>query len=235
MVVDTTSKWAEVEIDNYALTSSSTIHQLEKMFTQHGYPSIMVSNNASIFHSEEFSEYCIKNGIHQKFIAPNYPATNGLAERNVQTLKRRLTAMQEDPVPLKNKLQTILRYYCVTPLTSGKSLAELYLQRKLRFSLDAIFPRYKSSTSSLDKIRTRTLSEGQRVIVCIFQNNRFIRSLGEIKQKVGIYHYQVTLDSGRIIKRHINQLRSILVPKQNHVHFQHIIPAPIPTPEVIDQ
>lgn len=130
------------------------------MFTQYGYLSIMVSDNASIFYSEEFSEYCIKNGIHQKFIAPNY-------SWNVQTLKRRLTTIQEDPMLLKNKLQTIL-YYRVTPLASGKSPAELYLQRKLRLRLDAIFPLYKSSANSLDKIRTRTMSEGQQVIVRIF-------------------------------------------------------------------
>ncbi|UYV79172.1 hypothetical protein LAZ67_17001347 [Cordylochernes scorpioides] len=54
----------------------------------------MVSDNASIFTGDTFSNYCLENGIRQKFIAPGYPATNGLAERNVQTLKNKLKMFQ---------------------------------------------------------------------------------------------------------------------------------------------
>jgi transposase InsO family protein len=48
---------------------------------------VMVSDNATIFVSEQFKSYGTQNGIFQKFIASGHPATNGLAERNVQTLK----------------------------------------------------------------------------------------------------------------------------------------------------
>lgn len=53
----------------------------------------MVSDNATIFVSETFKEFYKKNGIFQKLIAPGHPATNGLAERNIQTLKQRLKSM----------------------------------------------------------------------------------------------------------------------------------------------
>lgn len=50
----------------------------------------MDSNNAKVFVSDEFQLDCAKNGIFRKLIAAGHPATNGLAERNVHSLKNRL-------------------------------------------------------------------------------------------------------------------------------------------------
>jgi transposase InsO family protein len=60
------------------------------IFAIHGYPHVIMSDNATIFASDQFKSYCGQNGIFQKFIAPGHPATNGLIEPNVQTLKTRL-------------------------------------------------------------------------------------------------------------------------------------------------
>ncbi|XP_008484885.1 uncharacterized protein K02A2.6-like, partial [Diaphorina citri] len=101
--VDAKSKWAEVKIIKDAPNSSNTINLLENIFSVHGYPQVMVSDNASIFQSEEFHAYCSNHGIFQKFIAPGHPATNGLAERNVQTLKHRLKAVSNEPMSMQMK------------------------------------------------------------------------------------------------------------------------------------
>ncbi|XP_017304557.1 uncharacterized protein K02A2.6-like, partial [Diaphorina citri] len=145
-----------------APTSSSTIELLENIFSSHGYPVVLVSDNHSIFQSEQFHTYCTDRGIFQKFIAPGHPATNGLAERNVQTLKNRLKTMAQDSTPLHVKLQEILLRYRATPLACGKTPAELYLKRNVRIRLDAVFPYRPQPTSDYSK-PIRSLQEGERV------------------------------------------------------------------------
>lgn len=90
VLVDAKSKWTEIEIINEPPIAAITIDRLNKIFTTRGYPAALVSDNASIFTCPTFRNYCKDNGIFQKFSAPNHPATNGLAERMVQSLKKKL-------------------------------------------------------------------------------------------------------------------------------------------------
>jgi len=87
IVIDARSKWAEIRIIKDAPTSEKTIELLKEIFSTHGFPRVMVSDNATIFVSEPFKQFCRESGIFQKLTAPGYPATNELAERNIQTLK----------------------------------------------------------------------------------------------------------------------------------------------------
>lgn len=210
--VDAKSKWAEVRISKVTPDSSKTIDLLEDIFAFHGYPKQMVSDNATIFKSVEFLNYCKNSGIFQKFIAPGHPATNGLAERNVQTLKHKLQATSNEQIPIQEKLRKILFRYRATPLACEKSPAELYLKRKLRIRLNAIFPN-KSKPSSYDSKPTRSLNVKERVQVRFFKNNKYVWEFGEVSKKIGKLHYLILLDNGRVIKRHINQLYMTLVNK----------------------
>lgn len=81
VVVDAKSIWIEAGISSSAPSSSSTIETLQTIFTRNGYPEVMVSDNATIFKSIEFNEYCKNRALFQKFIPPGNPSTNGLAER----------------------------------------------------------------------------------------------------------------------------------------------------------
>ncbi|XP_054288024.1 uncharacterized protein K02A2.6-like [Macrosteles quadrilineatus] len=156
-----------------------------------------------------------------KFIAPGHPATNGLAERSIQTLKNRLKAVSTDQTPIQTKIQNILQRYRATPLACGQSPAELYLHRKIRIRLNAIFP-YKPQPSTTQSSPARSLYVGERVQVKLFINNKNIWQFGQVKKRLGKIHYLVVLDSSdRILKRHINQLRPTLVqsPKTKNVTF----------------
>ena len=88
-VVDAYSKWLDVAIVNSA-TSTATIESLRRMFVTRGIPESIVSDNATVFASEEFTEFVTMNGIHHIRSASHHPATNGLAEHTVQTLKKSL-------------------------------------------------------------------------------------------------------------------------------------------------
>ena len=57
----------------------------------------------------------------------------------MQTLKQKLTKMSAENLMMEAKVQEILMKYRATPLVFGQPPAELYLGRRLRLSLDAIF------------------------------------------------------------------------------------------------
>ena len=91
VVVDSHSKWLDaIPVANS--NSSNTIRELRKLFTTHGIPEVIVSDNGTAFTSVDFSDFMAKNGVKHLKTAPYHPATNGLAERAVQTFK---TAMKK--------------------------------------------------------------------------------------------------------------------------------------------
>nr|XP_014274728.1 uncharacterized protein K02A2.6-like [Halyomorpha halys] len=100
LCIDTKSKWLEVRVVRDAPTTQVTINLLDDIFSNHGFPNQIVSDNASIFEL-----YCKVQGISQLLIAPGHPATNGLAERSVQTLKGRLKAIASEPGTMSEKVQ----------------------------------------------------------------------------------------------------------------------------------
>ena len=89
VVVDAHSKWPEV-VSVSSTTSSSTIEVLSDLFARFGIPEQIVSDNGAQFVSEEFQAFVRSNGILHLTSAPYHPATNGLAERAVQTFKQAL-------------------------------------------------------------------------------------------------------------------------------------------------
>ena len=130
VVVDAHSKWPEV-IPASSTTSSSRF----------GIPEQIVSDNGAQFVSEEFQAFIKSNGIRYITSAPYHPASNGLAERAVQTFKHALRSMHQSSKPVKEKLAKFLIAYRNTPhSTTGVSPAQLILGRPLRTRQDLVKP-----------------------------------------------------------------------------------------------
>ena len=70
-------------------TSTTVINLSRRLFAQFGIPEVLVTDNASCFVSEEFETFLSKNGFKHILSAPFYRATNGLAERAVQIVKKK--------------------------------------------------------------------------------------------------------------------------------------------------
>ena len=87
LVIDAFSKWLDVYMVQSA-TSQATIDKLRVSFAIHGLPDVIVSDNGSCFTSGDFEAFCHCQGIIHTKSAPYHPATNGLAERAVQTFKQ---------------------------------------------------------------------------------------------------------------------------------------------------
>ena len=138
VTVDTHSKWIEADIVDNA-TSTGTIRKLRQMFATHGTPETMVSDNGSIFTSKEFQQFVKLNGINHVTTAPYHPASIGLAERAVQTLKIGLKKITSGA--LEDRLARFLFQYRLTPhSTTGTSPAELLMGRKPHSILDLMKP-----------------------------------------------------------------------------------------------
>ena len=140
VVVDAHSNWPEVVLVS-STTSSSTIEVLRDLFARFGIPEQIVSDNGAQFVSEEFQAFVRSNGIRHITSTPYHPATNGLAERAVQTFKQALRSMHQSSKPVKEKLAKFLIDYRNTPhSTTSVSPAQLLPGRPLRTRLDLVKP-----------------------------------------------------------------------------------------------
>ena len=87
VVKDAFSKWVEI-VPATSSTAQVTISKLKHLFTSHGLPYLLVSNNVSAFTGEEFQQFFLaKNGIWHVGGAPYRQSTNGLAEIAVKSFK----------------------------------------------------------------------------------------------------------------------------------------------------
>ena len=62
VIVDSHSKWIEAHAVNSA-TSQATMEKLRLVFSTHGLPEVLVSDNGTSFTSEEFAAFVRSNGI----------------------------------------------------------------------------------------------------------------------------------------------------------------------------
>ncbi len=120
-----------------SVSTSTTIDLLEQDFAHFGYPHALVTDNAPTFMSEQFQAWCKERGIVHLTGAPYHPATNGAAERLVQTFKQ---ALRKSQLPPKKALQEFLMQYRRTPTATGYSPSELLNGRQLRAKIDTLFP-----------------------------------------------------------------------------------------------
>jgi transposase InsO family protein len=87
-----------------------------------------ITSGESQFVSEEFQQFTKLNGIIHIKSAPYHPATNGLAERFVQTFKQSMRVMKGESSDLHKKLANFLLVCRNTPhsITNETPLSHSY-------------------------------------------------------------------------------------------------------------
>ena len=101
-------------IPSSSATSNETIKKLRTVFVNFGLPEQIVTDNGSAFTSKEFETFLQRNGIQQIRTAPYHTASNGQAERTVQTFKTTLNKMVNEKGTISQKVQRFLMAYCTT-------------------------------------------------------------------------------------------------------------------------
>ena len=136
VLVDAYSKYPCIH-PTTSTSSKSTTAILEQEFAHFGYPHTLVTDNATTFMSQEFQAWCKQRGIVHLTGAPYHPATNGAAERLIQSFKQ---ALRKSSLPPKEALQEFLMQYTRIPFASGLSPSELLNGRRIRTKIDTLVP-----------------------------------------------------------------------------------------------
>lgn len=136
VLIDAYSKYPCIYPTSSTSTKATT-ELLEETCAHFGYSHTIVTDNATTFLSEEFQVWCRQRGIVHLPGAPYHPATNGAAERLVQSFKQ---SVKKSSLAPRAALQEFLLQYRRTPLDSGYSPSELLNGRQIRCKLDALIP-----------------------------------------------------------------------------------------------
>lgn len=213
ILVDAHSKWIDVAVVP-APSSRHAIQVLRHIFSTHGLPEILVSDNGSAFTSAEFQLFVQRNGFHHIKSAPYHPATNGLAERAVQTVKSGLKKTSGD---MDTRLSRLLFQYRLTPhSTTGQSPAELLLKRKPRSHLDFLFPSLETRVRKHQEeqkerhdlnARHRSFQVGDKVYVLNRRGGSPKWSSGVITTILGPLTMLVRLEDGSTQRYHADHVR----------------------------
>ena len=214
--VDAYSKWPEVRIMN-STTASKTLDILREWFAFHGVPEHLVTENGPQFVSEEFELFTRRNGIKHIKSAPYHPASNGLAERFIQSLKHSLKASQRDGRSLSQRVSSyLLSYRSTTHATTGVAPCKLLMQRDLRTRFHLLQPSCEKSV--LDRQAQQKLSHDQRARVREWNVGACVMVFswrpgpdwiaGTVKEVLGPVTYIVETDDGHRWKRHADQIKS---------------------------
>ncbi len=218
VIVDAHSKWLDVHI-MASITSSKTIEKLRIIFANHGLPRKVVTDNGPSFTSEEFREFLSDNGIVHVTTSPYHPSSNGLAERAVQTFKKGIKHTAGKTI--QEKLSKFLFTYRITPhTTTGTAPAQLLMGRQLRTRLDRLFPdlsqrvqkhQAKQSQQHDTAKPLRSFMIDDSVYVKDFSSPTLSWIPGKVVKVSGPLSYHVELQSGRVVRRHVDAVRKRVV------------------------
>ncbi|XP_045030394.1 uncharacterized protein K02A2.6-like [Daphnia magna] len=155
LLVDEYSKWPCVATLR-TLTSSSTIEALDGFFADFGTHEEIISDNGKQFDCVEFNRFCAKRQVRHLTSSPEFPQSNGLAERHIQTVKKTMLKMFRDGKSLWEVLAAVRS----TPVSDQlPSLSVLLQGRHLRGSLpflpSALTPRVVPSSFVQLQLRRR--------------------------------------------------------------------------------
>ncbi|KAK7882126.1 hypothetical protein WMY93_028300 [Mugilogobius chulae] len=244
--VDAHSKWPEVHIMD-STTSSKTIQVLRGLFSRYGIPHILVSDNGPQFCSEEFSMFLKSNGVKHIRSAPYHPASNGLAERFVQTFKHALKSSRGTK-PVQQRLDTFLLTYRNTPhATTKETPAMLFLGRKLRSRLDFLKPSVSGAvhqSQDAQRQRRQLHSKGRQfdvgvaVLVRDYRKGEDKWTPAVVMEKTGPVSYKVNVGTQGVWKRHVDQMltRPESVPQETAVNLpSESLQLPLPQTTTLDQ
>lgn len=216
--VDAHSKFPYVAMLNVGQTTTkSTVNSLEHIFSIEGLPDTIVTDNGTQFVSHEFENYCAKLNIRHVTSPVFHPASNGEAERFVQTLKKGLSKNVGEGKELVASLRLVLATYRTTPHPgiNWSTPAEVLHGRQPKNLLSLFLPNHAVSNRKLDDC----VSEGSAVesdAVKKYDVGSLVYARnyasgpkwypGEVTKILGNVLFMIRTDRG-LWKRHKNQLQ----------------------------
>ncbi|XP_037930885.1 uncharacterized protein K02A2.6-like [Teleopsis dalmanni] len=194
VIIDSFSKWVEV-FKTKDITSNFVITKLRETFSRFGIAETLLSDNGRQFVSEEFKNFVNNNKINHILTAPGHPSTNGQAENFIKSLKKSLYATLNDESPAQIFL--------------GISIRTRFDLIKPPLVRDRIIQKQRKSVSNYRGKRNEQFEIGQNVYVRDYSNvNKKSWIPAIIKDKLGPRLYCCIMSNNRVIKRHLDQIKS---------------------------
>ena len=236
ITVDYFSNYVEVHNFHSNPTGLSTVQRFKNLFARYGAPFELITDGGSEFCNAHFVQFCKEWQFIHTVSSPTHAQSNGKAESAVKNVKNLLLkcggmndAFWHGLLQLRN-----------TPMSHGKSPAELMFGRQLndhfpRFPhfhetrekfLDDVTKERISENRSKEKVRydrgshsLKPLSIGQRVAI----RSRVDRDWslrGTVIEKKDFRVYVVETDSGAILVRNRRYLRTIVPGESSYKPFR---------------
>ena len=193
VIVDYFSRYPEVH-KLTTTTSQSIINSLKTVFARHGIPETLRTDNGPQFSSQQFAEFAKQYDFIHTSSSPHFPASNGQAERTVQTVKHLLKDADDPPLALLS--------YKATPFPwCGRSPAELLMGRNIHTTLPqtstSVIPQWSYLTEF--KTANKKFKDQQKKN---FDDSHRVRNLTDIPDNTDVW---ITTDGqntpGRTVRR----------------------------------
>lgn len=209
ILVDSYSRW--IEIRRMTKTDANNVtHELDNIFTNFGFAATIVSDNGPPFNSHGFRKYCEMRNIEHILCPPYHPASNGLAERAVQTTKAVLGKLIKEndsysSLQIDNEISKFLFHHHQTPTTEDKIIPNerifSFIPRSHITGLRDRKPTFNDSSQKENKFKINT-----KVIYTYKANGRAFSTEAKIIKQLSNLTYVIDIN-GENRKVHKNQLK----------------------------
>ncbi|KAK2566762.1 Transposon Tf2-6 polyprotein [Acropora cervicornis] len=197
-------------------SAGATISILRELFAKNGLPVQCVSDNGPQFRSEDFARFLRLNGVKHVRVAPYHAASNGLAERMVQSFKAHMKTCKGSKLSVPQRIANfLLTYRSTRHPTTGSTPAKLFLGRELRTRLTLLRPntgekvmdsQAKQKATHDVHAKFREFYPGDRILIRDLRKENTWWP-GSVAERSGPKCYIVVLNDGRVWKRHLDHLR----------------------------
>ena len=175
----------------------------------------MVTDNGPQFASQCFERFGKLNHIKHTKTSPYHPATNGLAERFVQTLKQVIQATRKEERSLRHRISNFLINYRNATHATKEDPSPTDAQEGLEDRLHLLRPSLEETVSknqakqieSRPGATERNFEVGDTVVVRDYSRTAESRWIqGVVEAKYESKTYLVRLKGGGVWKRHADQI-----------------------------
>ncbi|KAJ0179821.1 hypothetical protein K1T71_004412 [Dendrolimus kikuchii] len=180
IVVDYFSKYVELALLNNSSNAISVITQLKSIFSRHGIPEIMITDNGPPFNSKDFEMFAKDWNIKLIKSSPYLSRSNGMIERTIGTVKHILNKCKAD----NTDSYIALLMYRNTPKQSGYSPSQLCMSRCLRTKIPVTDTQLTPSLVDMTKL-TNNIEKQKRYSTLYYNKNT--KSLSDLQVGDNIY------------------------------------------------
>jgi transposase len=213
VAADGLSGWTDAE-EVKGLGAKEAIAYCRRLFRFQGLSDVIVADNGPAFRAEEFKTFCKVNGVELIFSPPYSPASNGVAERAVQTVKHFLK--KTPPECWSTQLDSFLLGHNSTPRANGIAPSEYNLGRRPQTLLEKIHPGNAVVGKQVHRDRqaaqavtgsTRVPVPGQPVTLRTHTNPNQKWAPGQLVKVLGPRRVQIRTNDGVLVERHTDQVK----------------------------